>query len=381
MGQTSNEDEQYSFLPLFRGMLEAAPDPTLIVASDGRIIFSNVATATILGWTPDAIHGQRVECLIPSRFRHDHARQRGAYAAKPLMRVMGAGRELTALRVDGQELPVEISLNPVPGTSELFTICILRDISERKRVERTLRDLTAHLEERVAVRTTQLQAANRELEMLAYSIAHDLRAPLRAINGFATQAIEAIQSDTNADANRCLQVVVSRASQINSMIDDYLRLLASGRKELSCERLDMQEIAQRAVAMLGEGHAKHITIDTLPAINADRGLMLEVWLQLLRNAVKFSANSAPPAISVTATEDQHRAYFHVADNGVGFDPGYTEKLFRVFERLHSAQEFPGNGIGLCLVKSIVDRHGGGIDIAGIPNNGARTTFWLPKPSA
>jgi PAS domain S-box-containing protein len=374
-------DDQHAFLALFRDVLDAAPDPTLVVDPSGRIIFANLATESVLQWAPQALNGQMVECLVPLSLRHQHINRRESYAARPLMRAMGAGRELTAVRFDGVEIPVEISLNPIPYAGGVLTICALRDISERKRVEQALFDLNIHLEERVIERTRQLKAANGELEMLAYSIAHDLRAPLRAISGFSARIAEALQSGTDQESIQGIASVLSRASKMNAMIDDYLHLLAAGREELICEAIDMEALAHEVLAKMEFTREANITIDAMPLIYADRGLMREVWVQLVDNALKFTANRAKATIQLMAREDERYVHFSVADNGIGFDPLYAGKLFRLFERLHSVSNFAGNGIGLCLVKRIVERHGGGIAIEGAPDEGAKVTFWIPKNRA
>ncbi len=378
MTESAIDGEHSAFLALFHNLLEAAPDTTLVVDRKGRIVFANAATEKVLGWSPVELKDRAVECLVPDRLRSVHERRREGYVAEPVMRAMGAGRELVAVRRDGTELPVEISLNPVPIEDGILTICVLRDISERKRAEQELRTLNARLEERVAERTTQLQAANRELEMLAYSIAHDLRAPLRAINGFSMRIREALQADLRSEALCHLQGVTSRSAQMNSMIDDYLHFLAIGQKELILEDLDIHALVRDSCPPAGALKSEAIAIGSMPRIKGDRALIREIWTQLIRNAVKFSAQKPSPSIRVAAFEEGPFVYFSVEDNGVGFDAEHAGKLFRLFERLHTPRDFVGNGIGLCLVKRVVERHGGGVAIEGRINEGAKATFWLPK---
>jgi PAS domain S-box-containing protein len=371
-----------AFFSLFRAVLEAAPDPTLVVDQNGKIVFANAATSKALGWEPTELVGLKVEVLVPARSREAHVRQREEYYAKPTMRAMGTGLELVAIHHrDGREIPVEISLNPLPAGTGARIVCVIRDISERKRIERELRELNAGLERLVAERTAQLESTNRELEMLAHSIAHDLRAPLRAIHSAALRFQEELGSKLDAGAQRYLEISASRSAQISSMLDDYLHLLDIGRRTINFEKVDMRALALQALDDAGLQLSKHVVLEGLPAVIADRGLMLEVWERLIDNAVKFSAQRNPPKIRISAAEDQDFFYFTVQDNGVGFDSAYGGKLFQVFERLHSAKDYPGNGVGLCLVRRILDRHGGGVSITGHLDRGVQAMFWLPKANS
>jgi PAS domain S-box-containing protein len=351
-----------AFFALFRGVLEAAPDPTLVVDLDGNIIFANAVTEKVLRWPQKELIGYGVEKLIPHHLHEAHTALRARYNNEPSMRAMGAGRELVAIRGDGVPLPVEISLNPIPADDGMRVVCVLRDITERKRVSE---------------RTLQFQSANQELEMLAYSIAHDLRAPLRAILGFSARLNSELTA-SSGEALRCLGIVSSRASQIATMIDDYLRLLRIRVYELAPESIDSEVLVRDVSNALALYNAECLTIGAMPTVNADRALLHELWTQLLSNAAKFGAKVTPSRIHAAGYEDDRFVYFSLRDNGVGFDPDYAGKLFRVFERLHTARDYPGNGIGLCLAKRIVERHGGGIAIDGKINEGATVTFWLPK---
>jgi PAS domain S-box-containing protein len=370
--------DHHAFFALFEGVLQAAPDPTVVVDADGTVIFANAATERVLAWRSQELVGLNVDCLLPQRLRHGHGDRRRRYAAEPTIREMGVGLELVALRGDGSEVPVEVSLNPIPGSDAMRIVCVIRDIGPRRRVEQMLRELNASLEERVMERTLQLQGVNQELEMLTYSIAHDLRAPLRAIHAAATRLLGTDCFLASNEQRQSLQTVASRASQISSMLDDYLRLLGLGRCELLLQRIGMRPLIAEVCNQLRLGDVVDIAVGADVEVVADRGMMTDVWRQLIGNALKFSAQRAAPKIEITAHKDAEFAYFSVADNGVGFDPNHAQRLFRLFERLHAANAYPGNGVGLCLVKRIVERHNGGVTIEGALDQGARVTFWLPN---
>jgi PAS domain S-box-containing protein len=374
-GHSDATNEHQAFFALFRGILEAAPDPTIVVDADGKIIFCNPAVERELGYSPQQLVGKQIDCLLPERLRASHLANRIRYAAEPSIRAMGAGRKLVALRADGAEIPVEISLNPIPSEQGLRIACVVRDISARLRAEQALQDLNATLEQKVAARTAELQALNGELEMLSYSIAHDLRAPLRAIHGFATRLRAALPETAEDPKLRCVDGIASRVTRIGCMLDDYLKLLRIGSQPLALETIDARVLVKDVVHDLTGNASGKIDIADLPVVVADSGLLREAFRQLLDNAIKFSAGGAPQ-IRVTARADDTAVHFTICDNGVGFDPAYAGKLFRLFERLHGA-EYPGNGIGLCATKRIVERHGGGVGIVGRLNAGARVTFWLP----
>jgi PAS domain S-box-containing protein len=382
IGISMNSSMHQAFFSLFRGVLEAAPDSTLVIDEAGRIIFANAATSRVLGWKTTDLIGSSVDSLLPERLRDHHRQLRGRFLSEPAIRAMGSARELVAQRADGTDLPVEISLNPIPAEDGIRVICVVRDISERKRLDRELRDLNANLERRVEERTLQLQAANQELEMLSYSIAHDLRAPLRAIHGFSTRLLDVDNGDRKDEARHFVDTIVSRTVQMSRMIDDYLNLLHVGRVTLESELVDMTALARDVLQEI-EGSQSvvgdKVVLDELPSLVADRKLLRTLWLQILDNAFKFRAQDRPLRIAIAALKDVRGVHFTVRDNGVGFDADHAAKLFRPFERLNG-QAYPGNGIGLCLVRRIAERLEGGVAIDGRVDEGATISFWLPhKP--
>ncbi len=249
---------------------------------------------------------------------------------------------------------------------------------ERARAE--LRTLNAELEQRVAARTTQLETANKELESFSYSVSHDLRAPLRAIGGFAELLFADHGAQLDAEAQRKLNVIRSETARMGTLIDDLLAFSRLGRKSLQPGHVDMTELVQNMRQRLrtdSDGDFE-FRVGRLPPAWGDRALLEQVWINLLSNAVKFSSKKEHPTVEVGAISGEHEHIYYVRDNGAGFDPRYQAKLFGVFQRLHDASDFPGTGVGLALVQRIVMRHGGRVWADSKPGEGATFHFTLPK---
>ena len=255
------------------------------------------------------------------------------------------------------------------------------EVAERRRAEDELRQLNLELEQRVSDRTAQLESANKELEAFSYSVSHDLRAPLRAVTGFSTMLVEDHGADLNKEAHRKLDVIISEATRMGSLIDDLLAFSRLGRKVMQVTELNMTELARASYAHLQqqhEGAPVSFRLGTLPQGRGDSVLLGQVWTNLLSNALKFSSHREHPIIEVNAISDEKEHIYFVRDNGAGFDPRYQSKLFEVFQRLHDASEFPGTGVGLALVRRIVSRHGGRVWAESKPDAGATFYFTLPK---
>ena len=237
---------------------------------------------------------------------------------------------------------------------------------------------------RVAELTAQLEAAHRELEAFSYSVAHDLRAPLRHIDGFARMALEKSRGLDDALVKQ-LSVVVQAAGTMGRMIDGLLNLSRVGRAELQRRPVDMAGLVEKARSQLGPEAARPTLrweIGALPAVSGDPELLQLVWINLLSNALKYSSRHPQPEIQVGArTAGDGKAVFFVRDNGVGFDMHYGGKLFNVFQRLHRQDEFAGIGIGLAVVRRVIERHGGRVWAESKINGGATFYFSLGEEQA
>jgi light-regulated signal transduction histidine kinase (bacteriophytochrome) len=263
-------------------------------------------------------------------------------------------------------------------------VAAARDITARVEAEQEILKLNAGLEKRISERTAQLEASNKELEAFAYSVAHDLRSPLRAIDGFSRVILEDYADKLDAEGNRLLNIIRSNTQKMDHLITDLLELARVIRSEMQFSPLDMTMLVNSAYQQVASAELQQgfsFTITPLPQARGDPTLMQQVWSNLLSNAIKYTLPKSERSIEVGAYTEADVNVYYVKDNGVGFDPKYTDKLFGVFQRLHKAEEFEGVGVGLAIVQRIVTRHGGHAWAKGKINQGATFYFSLPKKEA
>ncbi|GFE89014.1 sensor histidine kinase [Steroidobacter agaridevorans] len=253
-------------------------------------------------------------------------------------------------------------------------------LDEQKRSTQRIRELNVELERQAH----ELRTANNDLEGFSYSVSHDLRAPLRAIDGFSQLLVDDKTKAISDETRHHLQRIRANVAHMASLIDDLLEFARCGRQSLEFGRLDMATLAgyaaeQARSTRLNEAVMPTIEIGELPAARGDEGLIRQVWVNLLDNAVKYTSKVESPRIVVSGYEESERLVYEIRDNGVGFDSAFSSNLFGVFRRLHGAREYPGSGVGLAIVQRIVTRHGGEVWAKAEPNKGATFSFSLPKP--
>ena len=349
--------------------------PVLIRDIGGRIIFWNSGAEQMYGWSSEEAMGQTTHSLLKIEF------------PRPLeeikARLFADGHwegELVHTKRSGERIVVASHwvLHKNDHDEPKAILEVNNDITERREAEKEIRRLNEELEERVADRTAQLQAANKELEAFSYSVSHDLRAPLRHINGFSQALLEDYADKLDETGKGYLQEVRGASQEMAQLIDDVLQLARVTRTEMHREPVNMSEIAQNIIDDLrkGQDHSAVVNIEEGLTTMGDKRLMQIVLGNLLGNAWKFTSRQKQAEIVFGQSKQNGDSFYFVRDNGAGFDMSYVGKLFGAFQRLHTAAEFEGTGIGLATVQRIVNRHGGRVWAEGKLNEGATFYFTL-----
>lgn len=359
-------------------ILEATSDMVAMADPEGRVTYLNTAGRALLGIGPGG--------ALPKTVADMHtARAVETVLGQGLPAAIAQGRwsgETEVRGPDGEAIPVaQLILSHQDAQGQLlFVSTIMRDIRASRAAERALRDLNATLEARVAERTAALTLANQELETFAYAVSHDLRAPLRAMNGYSSALLEDHAAALPGEAQRFIAQIMLASRKMSDLVDGLLTLSRCTRGELHWNRVDVSALAERHLAELAAAEpARQVAVEVEPGlvVQGDERLIASVVDNLLDNAWKYTGATPQPRIRVHACESGGQAGFSVSDNGAGFDMAYADRLFKAFQRLHRQDEFPGIGIGLTTAQRIVQRHGGQISAHGVPGHGATFSVVLP----
>ena len=360
----------------YRTMFESAPEGVWIIGADERTLEVNQRLCELLGYAREDMLGKK-----PTDFTD--AENSAIFEVQKNRRGITHRRnyEIALRHRDGRNIPVHFSSTNLYGEGGALAaaLAFVTDISERKTHEREMRRLHEELEQRVIERTRALQTANRELEAFSYSVSHDLRAPLRAINGFSHALAEEYGNLLDDNGKNYLSRVRAGSERMGELIDDILELSQLSRREMDITPVDLSALANDATRELLDGEPER-QVDWIiaPDLRArgDAVLLRVVLMNLLGNAWKYTTRCSRAKIEFGQGETQGRQAFFVRDNGAGFDMAHVGKLFGAFQRLHSPADYPGNGIGLATVARIIHRHGGEVWAEGSPGEGATFYFTL-----
>jgi len=344
----------------FRSLLEAAPDATFITRADGRIMMVNTPGCDLFGYVTHELLDQNLTSLIP-RWRQG-----------------SSGYDLMAARRNGTQFPVEISQSPLNTEEGLLITTVVRDITERKKAEESIRELNAELERRVAERTAALTRSTEALRQFAWAASHDLQEPLRMVVAYSQLLQRKSGQWLNESATQLLETIVSSAIRMEQLLAGLREFMqASDQNSVRLERVDSERALDRALQGLADstaGARATIKRSPLPMVIGNEVLLAQVFQNLISNALKYRSER-PVEVQISAEHSDDECTFSIRDNGIGIAPEYHERIFGVFKRLHR-DEYPGTGIGLAICKGVVARLGGRIWVESELGAGANFRFVL-----
>jgi PAS domain S-box-containing protein len=370
-GRKQAEEARQTSEARYHTLFECAPDGIVIVDAKGYYLDVNASICRMLGYTRDEFIGlNATDIVAPAEIPHI------GQALDVIKTNADYQREWQFRRKDGSVFAVDTIATAMPDGNLL---AMIRDITERKVAAEKIHQLNVELEHRVVERTAQLEAANKELEAFSYSVSHDLRAPLRAVNGFAGIVLEEFSSLLPEEGRDYLERIRNGGQRMGVLIDDLLAFSRLSRQLVNRQSVNTVKLVQNVIDELKpqlNGRRIEIKVGELPACHGDPALLKQVWVNLISNAVKYTRGHEPAIVEIgCALENNENVYF-VRDNGAGFDMQYANKLFGVFQRLHRSDEFEGTGVGLAIVQRIIHRHGGRVWAEAAVNRGATFYFTL-----
>jgi PAS domain S-box-containing protein len=362
----------------FKAIIESTDDAIISKSLTGIIESWNHGAEKMFGYTAKEAIGRPMTMLIPP----DRLKEETDILSRISRGEQIDHFETVRCRKDGRLLDISTTISPIldEDGNVIGASKIARDITARKQAEEKIKELNQNLELRVTERTAQLEASGKDMEDFNYNISHDLRAPLRAINGFSKILQEEYVDRLDDEGRRQLSVICDNAQKMGELIDGLLAFSRIGRVETECSTINMQNLVTDVWEELKPDMTVrnvHLELRDLPPAEGDATMMHQVVFNLLSNAVKFTKHNADTRIEVGGQTGERETIYHVKDNGVGFNMQYADKLFGVFLRLHGMDEFEGTGIGLAIVKRIIAKHGGRVWAEGQPNEGATIYFALP----
>jgi PAS domain S-box-containing protein len=378
-------EAQLEELPFYRSVFMTMAEGVICQSASGEIIAANPAAERIQGRPASRLLGMTSSSSEWQAIREDGTPFPGA--EQPPMVALRTGQPASdvvgILRDDGARIWLSVHARPLfaPGEGSPWAVIVtFRDISTRIRAEQEIRRLNVKLERRVAERTQQLENAVKDLESFSYSVSHDLRAPLRAIDNFSSIVQEEYGARLDDEGRRLIGIVRRNAIRMGTLIDDMLAFARAGKRDLVLSDIDIETLAKDVMESLApacEGRQVQMLVRAQGRVRADAAAIRQVLTNLLENAIKFTRSRDVARIELRSRVVGGETICSLEDNGVGFDPQYAHKLFGIFQRLHDGEEFEGTGIGLGIVKRIIDKHGGRVWAESTPGAGATFFFALP----
>jgi PAS domain S-box-containing protein len=354
----------------FAGIISISSDAVVSVDEDQRITFFNHGAEHIFGYAADEVLGQPLDLLIPERLRHTHRAEVEAFADGPVAaRRMGERGQITGRRKDGEIFPADASISKLDVAGNRIYTAVLRDVTDRVRAEQALEE-----------QAEELARSNAELEQFAYVASHDLQEPLRMVASYTQLLARRYRGRLDPDAEEFIAFAVDGVTRMQALINDLLAFSRVGTRSGTLEETDAGAVLDRVLLNLGpalDESGANVTYDPLPTITMDAIELGQVLQNLIGNALKFHRREVPPRVHVSALRGTADWTFSVSDNGIGIASEYADRIFVLFQRLHSRAEHPGTGIGLAICKKIVERRGGRIWMESSPGEGSTFHFTIP----
>jgi PAS domain S-box-containing protein len=363
-----------------KSVINSALSAVVVIDKKGMITDWNERAVKIFGWNNEEAIGKDLSAMIiPERYKIAHKQGLASFLLSNHGPVLNNVIEISAIRKGGEEFPVELLVSTLTTGAEISFCGFITDITERKLAEEKIKSFNQQLEQLVEKRTNELQTANSELESFSYSISHDLRAPLRSIHGYITILSEEYGDKLDEEGHRLISIALKSGQRMGQLIDDLLAFSRLGRAELNRTDVSMDDMVAFILdeqRKYNQHHKFEIKLSHLPMARADVSTIRQVWVNLISNAIKYSQHKEKSVIEIGSFEKDQQIVYYVRDNGAGFDMKYYNKLFGVFQRLHSHTEFDGTGVGLAIVQRIIARHNGKIWAEAKVNEGATFFFSL-----
>lgn len=364
----------------FDSIFIAAPDAIIVIDQEGYIIRWNPKAELLFGWTAKEVVSKSLsDMIIPIRYREAHRMGMSHFLSTGEGPVLGKTVEIQGLHKNGTEIAIALSISPTIVEDKYMFIGFIRDITEKKLMEKAIRDINLTLENKVRQRTVELEQKNKEMEQFAYVASHDLQEPLRTMSSFVGLLKEHYYDQLDANANQYIDFLMQSSDRMGILIKDLLDYSRLGKRK-ALQQVDTDHLLREIVADLDstiQDNQAVITATDLPVIDCYRTELKLLFQNILSNAIKFKKKDRSPQIIVRAEKTNGLWKFAFQDNGIGIEQQHLERIFIIFQRLHTRKQYEGSGIGLAHCKKIAELHGGDIWVESTPGEGS--TFYLTLP--